>query len=55
MTANDYSQNQLLGKASLQVGVLHLVPTLKLFPLLRWPDRYEPNIIDMLESREELE
>ena len=40
MTANDYSQNQLLGKASLQVGVLHLVPTLKLFPLLRWPDRY---------------
>jgi type II pantothenate kinase len=55
MTANDYSQNQLLGKASLQVGVLHLVPTLKLFPLLRWPDRYEPNIIDMLESREERE
>ena len=55
MSANDYSQNQLLGKASLQVGVLHLVPTLKLFPLLRWPDRYEPNIIDMLESREERE
>ncbi|MDB0053424.1 type II pantothenate kinase [bacterium] len=51
----DSTQNQLLGKASLQVGVLHLVPTLKLFPLLRWPDRYEPNIIDMLESREERE
>ena len=48
MRTNDYSQNQLLSKASLQVGVLHLVPTLKLFPLLRWPDRYEPNIIDML-------
>lgn len=39
----------------LQVGVLHLVPTLKPFPLLQWPDRYEPNIIDMLESREERE
>jgi len=51
----DSTQNQLLGKASLQVGVLHLVPTLKLFPLLRWPERYEPNIIDMLESREERE
>lgn len=51
----DPSQNQLLGKAGLQVGVLHLVPTLKPFPLLRWPDRYEPNIIDMLESREERE
>jgi type II pantothenate kinase len=51
----DSAQNQLLGKASLQVGVLHLVPTLKLFPLLQWPERYEPNIIDMLESREERE
>ena len=51
----DPSQNQLLDKAGLQVGVLHLVPTLKPFPLLRWPDRYEPNIIDMLESREERE
>jgi type II pantothenate kinase len=48
-------QTQLVGKAGLQVGVLHLVPTLKPFPLLRCPDRYEPNIFDMLESREERE
>jgi len=54
-TKFDPSQNQLLGKAGLQVGVLHLVPTLKSFPLLRWPERYEPNLIDMLESREERE
>ena len=37
------------------MGVLHLVPTLKSFPLLRWPERYEPNLIDRLESREERE
>ena len=54
-TKFDPSQNQLLGKAGLQVGVLHLVPTLKSFPLLRWPERYEPNLVDMLESREERE
>ena len=47
--------NQLLGKAGLQVGVLHLVPTLKSFPLLQWPERYEPNTIDMLESSDERE
>ena len=35
--ALDFGSNQLLSKAGLQVGVLHLVPTLQLFPLLKVP------------------
>ena len=53
--ALDFGSNQLLSKAGLQVGVLHLVPTLQLFPLLKVPERYEPNVLDILESREERE
>ncbi|KAJ1699249.1 hypothetical protein LUZ63_007761 [Rhynchospora breviuscula] len=39
--------------AALNVGVLHLVPTLEVFPLLRDPKIYEPNTIDL--SHSELE
>lgn len=31
------------------------MPTLQLFPLLKVPERYEPNVLDILESREERE
>ena len=54
-SVHEYGSNQLLSKAGLQVGVLHLVPTLQLFPLLKVPERYEPNVIDILELREERE
>ncbi|KAK1302878.1 Pantothenate kinase 2 [Acorus calamus] len=40
--------------ASLNIGVLHLVPTLDVFPLLADPKMYEPNTID-LADRSELE
>ncbi|PWZ14619.1 Pantothenate kinase 2 [Zea mays] len=33
--------------AALNVGVLHLVPTLDVFPLLEDPKTYEPNTIDL--------
>uniref|UniRef100_A0A0E0EU66 Pantothenate kinase 2 n=1 Tax=Oryza meridionalis TaxID=40149 RepID=A0A0E0EU66_9ORYZ len=33
--------------AALNVGVLHLVPTLDVFPLLEDPKMYEPNTIDL--------
>ncbi|KAF3329022.1 pantothenate kinase 2-like isoform X1 [Carex littledalei] len=39
--------------AALNIGVLHLVPTLEVFPLLRNPNMYEPNTIDL--SHSELE
>ncbi|KAH9776185.1 Pantothenate kinase 2 [Citrus sinensis] len=40
--------------SALNVGVLHLVPTLEVFPLLADPKMYEPNTID-LADRSELE
>ncbi|KAK1280437.1 Pantothenate kinase 2 [Acorus gramineus] len=40
--------------AALNIGVLHLVPTLDVFPLLADPKTYEPNTID-LADRSELE
>ena len=46
---------QLLNSAGLQVGVLHLEPTLETFPLLRNGAEYEPNIFDMLENAPERE
>lgn len=49
----DSGQNQTLGKSGLRVGVLHLVPALRPFPLLSFPEQYEPNIISILESRDE--
>ncbi|KAJ3694314.1 hypothetical protein LUZ60_009794 [Juncus effusus] len=39
--------------AKLNIGVLHLVPSLDVFPLLQDPDSYEPNTIDL--SHSELE
>ncbi|KAF5204626.1 Pantothenate kinase, partial [Thalictrum thalictroides] len=38
--------------ASLNVGVLHLVPTLEVFPLLVDPKTYEPNTIDLSDHSE---
>ena len=43
----------LLNSAGLQVGVLHLEPTLEKFPLLREGHEYDPNIFDMLTNAEE--
>ncbi|CAA2951734.1 pantothenate kinase 2 [Olea europaea subsp. europaea] len=40
--------------SELNVGVLHLVPSLEVFPLFADPKRYEPNTID-LSDRSELE
>ena len=50
---HDSGQNQTLGKSGLHVGVLHLVPALRPFPLLVFPEEYEPNIISILESSDE--
>jgi type II pantothenate kinase len=44
---------QLLNSAGLQVGVLHLEPTLETFPLLREGRDYDPNIFDMLTNTTE--
>ncbi|KAL3694172.1 hypothetical protein R1sor_007823 [Riccia sorocarpa] len=38
--------------AALNVGVLHLVPTLEAFPLLADPSGYEPNTIDLSDLSE---
>ncbi|KAF9626720.1 hypothetical protein IFM89_038894 [Coptis chinensis] len=38
--------------AALNVGVLHLVPTLEVFPLLANPKTYEPNTIDLSDHGE---
>ncbi|THU49471.1 hypothetical protein C4D60_Mb06t09920 [Musa balbisiana] len=38
--------------AALNIGVLHLVPTLEEFPLLADPKMYEPNTIDLLDHGE---
>ncbi|KAJ4960343.1 hypothetical protein NE237_020253 [Protea cynaroides] len=38
--------------AALNVGVLHLVPTLDVFPLLGDPKMYEPNTIDLFDHGE---
>uniref|UniRef100_A0A164ULY1 Pantothenate kinase 2 n=1 Tax=Daucus carota subsp. sativus TaxID=79200 RepID=A0A164ULY1_DAUCS len=38
--------------SNLNVGVLHLVPTLEVFPLLADPKTYEPNTIDLLDRGE---
>ncbi|XP_010940070.1 pantothenate kinase 2 isoform X2 [Elaeis guineensis] len=38
--------------AALNIGVLHLVPTLEVFPLLADPKIYEPNTIDLSDHSE---
>ncbi|XP_058088993.1 pantothenate kinase 2 isoform X2 [Magnolia sinica] len=38
--------------ATLNIGVLHLVPTLEVFPLLADPKMYEPNAIDLSDHSE---
>ncbi|XP_074558294.1 pantothenate kinase 2 [Curcuma longa] len=38
--------------AALSIGVLHLVPTLEVFPLLEDPKTYEPNTIDLTDPGE---
>ncbi|KAJ4869352.1 Pantothenate kinase 2 [Raphanus sativus] len=38
--------------SALNVGVLHLVPTLEVFPLLADPKTYEPNTIDLSDQGE---
>ncbi|GAB2223735.1 hypothetical protein Droror1_Dr00004475 [Drosera rotundifolia] len=38
--------------SNLNVGVLHLVPTLEVFPLLADPKTYEPNTIDLSDHNE---
>ncbi|KAI5407084.1 pantothenate kinase 2 isoform X2 [Lathyrus oleraceus] len=38
--------------SALNVGVLHLVPTLEVFPLLADPKLYEPNTIDLADPSE---
>ncbi|KAG8476152.1 hypothetical protein CXB51_033187 [Gossypium anomalum] len=38
--------------SALNVGVLHLVPTLEVFPLLANPKMYEPNTIDLSDHKE---
>ncbi|BAT79514.1 hypothetical protein VIGAN_02241500 [Vigna angularis var. angularis] len=38
--------------SALSVGVLHLVPTLEVFPLLADPKLYEPNTIDLSDNSE---
>ncbi|XP_011622021.2 pantothenate kinase 2 isoform X2 [Amborella trichopoda] len=52
-----YSRGDTLrsdASAALNIGVLHLVPSLEVFPLLKDPKKYEPNTID-LADRSELE
>ncbi|KAI0523994.1 hypothetical protein KFK09_003358 [Dendrobium nobile] len=38
--------------AALNIGVLHLVPSLEVFPLLADPKKYEPNTVDLLDHNE---
>ncbi|KAL0925008.1 hypothetical protein M5K25_003314 [Dendrobium thyrsiflorum] len=38
--------------AALNIGVLHLVPSLEVFPLLADPKKYEPNTVDLLDHSE---
>lgn len=38
--------------SALNIGVLHLVPTLEVFPLLADPKMYEPNTIDLADPSE---
>lgn len=38
--------------AALNIGVLHLVPSLEVFPLLVDPKKYEPNTVDLLDHSE---
>ncbi|WCJ36080.1 pantothenate kinase 2 [Euphorbia peplus] len=38
--------------SALNIGVLHLVPTLEVFPLLADPKMYEPNTIDLSDHNE---
>ncbi|XP_050258453.1 pantothenate kinase 2 isoform X2 [Quercus robur] len=38
--------------SALNIGVLHLVPTLEVFPLLADPKTYEPNTIDLADPSE---
>ncbi|KAG0493471.1 hypothetical protein HPP92_004465 [Vanilla planifolia] len=38
--------------ATLNIGVLHLVPSLEVFPLLADPKKYEPNTVDLLDHSE---
>ncbi|KAE8663935.1 Pantothenate kinase 2 [Hibiscus syriacus] len=38
--------------SALNIGVLHLVPTLEVFPLLANPKMYEPNTIDLSDHKE---
>lgn len=38
--------------SALNIGVLHLVPTLEVFPLLADPKMYEPNTIDLADHSE---
>ncbi|KAF8364731.1 hypothetical protein HHK36_033288 [Tetracentron sinense] len=38
--------------SALNVGVLHLFPTLEVFPLLAYPKTYEPNTIDLSDHSE---
>ncbi|KAH7550466.1 hypothetical protein JRO89_XS13G0196800 [Xanthoceras sorbifolium] len=38
--------------SALNIGVLHLVPTLEVFPLLADPKTYEPNTIDLADHNE---
>lgn len=50
-----FSQEGLLrpdSSATLNVGVLHLVPSLEPFPLLADPKRYEPNTVDLGDPNE---
>ncbi|KAF3775698.1 Pantothenate kinase 2 [Nymphaea thermarum] len=50
-----YSRGDTLrsdSSAALNVGVLHLVPSLEVFPLLADPKKYEPNTVDLSEHNE---
>ncbi|XP_077244135.1 pantothenate kinase 1 [Tasmannia lanceolata] len=50
-----YSKGNTLrsdASAALTIGVLHLVPTLEVFPLLKDPKMYEPNTIDVSDHSE---
>ncbi|XP_020573078.1 pantothenate kinase 2-like [Phalaenopsis equestris] len=38
--------------AALNIGVLHLVPSLEVFPLLSDPKKYEPNTVDLSDHSE---
>jgi bifunctional damage-control phosphatase, subfamily II, fusion protein len=49
------SKKHFFRKSGLQGSILELVPVMNPFPLLLGLQRYEPNIIDLHESREERE